>query len=69
MTKFQYFSADLPDRDDFIIDDDFNNDNNNVQSDLVKICMCLAYIQPHKLDQVSFSTKEILSQATHSMCS
>lgn len=29
VTLFQYYSADLPDRDDFIIDDDDNNDNNN----------------------------------------
>lgn len=29
ISQFQYYSADLPDRDAFIIDDDDNEDNNN----------------------------------------
>lgn len=66
--QFQYYSADLPDRDAFIIDDDFNNDNNNAQSDLVKICMCLAYIKPYKLDEINFSADELMKMADDPEC-
>jgi hypothetical protein len=41
---FQYYSADLADRDHFIIDDDDSEDNNNVQSDYVRVLLSLAYI-------------------------
>lgn len=48
---FQYYSSDLPERDDFIIDDDEKDDNNSSQSDLVRILLNLAFIeggQEHK---------------------
>lgn len=51
-TQFQYFSAYLPDRDDFIIDDDENEENNNAQSDYVRILLSLAYMKPHYIDKL-----------------
>lgn len=59
--QFQYFSADLPGRDDFIIDDDDDNENNNAQSDYVRILLSLAYLKPH---QISKLTESKLDKAT-----
>ena len=63
VAQFQYFSADLPDRDAFIIDDDQNEDNNNAQSDLVRIVLSLAYIRPHMIEQIGLSADEIMKMA------
>jgi hypothetical protein len=63
VSQFQYFSADLPDRDAFIIDDDTNEDNNNTQSDLVRIVLSLAYIRPHMIEQMGLSADEIMKMA------
>jgi len=59
---FQYYSADLPDRDAFIIDDDDDQDNNNAQSDYVRILMSLAYIKPHELDHIDLSKDAIMKK-------
>lgn len=41
----QYYSADLPSRDDFIIDDDDDEDNNSGQSDFVRVILNLAFLR------------------------
>lgn len=63
IASFQYFSADLPDRDDFIIDDDDDNDNNNAQSDFCRIVLSLAYVRPHVLDDMTLDAKSIMKMA------
>ena len=50
--KFQYFSADLPGRDDYIVDDDTNEANNNAQSDFVRLLLNLPYFRPHEIDEL-----------------
>lgn len=60
---FQYYSADLPDRDDFIIDDDDNDDNNNAQSDLVRIVLNLAYFKPYMIDEIDLSADGLQKMA------
>lgn len=41
---FAYISCSIPDRSDYIVDDDEDEDNDNEQSDLVKIALNLAYV-------------------------
>jgi len=40
---FQYVSASIPNRTDFIIDDDDDEGNDAIQSDIVKAVLNLAY--------------------------
>lgn len=57
--EFAYFSADNPDRADYIIDDDEDESNDFMQSDLVRIILNLAYLpeeraKSFKMDKVSY---------------
>ena len=52
---FQYFSADLDDRKDFIIDGDDNEDNDCAQSDLVRIILNLAFLGEDEVKNMKFS--------------
>ena len=58
---FQYFSADREDREDFIIDDDSDEDNDNAQSDLVRMALNLAFLNEEKARGFEMS-KNIYSQ-------
>ena len=49
MKAFQYFSAADPDREAVIQDDDRTEDNDASQSDLVRICLNLAFINKETL--------------------
>ena len=46
VTAFQYYSADLPSRDDFIVDNDDSDENNSGQSDFVRVILNLAFMKP-----------------------
>lgn len=41
---FAYISCSIPDRSDYIVDDDSDEDNDNEQSDMTKIVLNLAYV-------------------------
>lgn len=47
--EFQYFAANDNDRESVIKDDDDSHDNDASQSDLVRICLNLAYIDKSRL--------------------
>jgi hypothetical protein len=49
---FQYYSADLPGRDDYIIDEDDNDENNSSQSDLVRLVLNAAYFNEYNLNKI-----------------
>lgn len=51
---FQYYSAVVPNRNDMIRDDDSDDDNNEAQSDLVKIFLNLAFLPEKKALHFSF---------------
>lgn len=55
LDDFQYFSADLPDRAKFIIDDDEDEGNDFAQSDLVRMILNLAFLEESKAKSFSFS--------------
>lgn len=61
--SFQYYSADLPSRDDFIIDDDVNDENNSSQSDFVRIVINLAYLKQSALANLDLSPDGLLRMA------
>jgi len=42
--QFQYVTAALPNRNDFIIDDDSDEENDAAQSDIVRVALNLAYL-------------------------
>ena len=42
---FNYFPSSLPDRSDYIVDDDSDDENDIEQSDMVKILINLAYVK------------------------
>jgi len=42
--KFSYISCSVPDRADYIVDDDSNEDNDDEQSDIVGLALNLAYV-------------------------
>jgi hypothetical protein len=55
-------SAAIPDRCDFIIDDDSDEDNDAVQSDIVKAVLNLAFYSETKIKNFSFDTKKFSKQ-------
>lgn len=56
---FQYFSADLPDRQDYIIDGDDLEDNDCAQSDMVRIILNLAFLTKEEVKNIDFSPSGI----------
>mmetsp|Transcript_21614 Transcript_21614/g.20737 ORF Transcript_21614/g.20737 Transcript_21614/m.20737 type:complete len:411 (+) Transcript_21614:2041-3273(+) len=55
LDDFAYFSADREDRADCIIDDDSDEDNDNAQSDLVRVILNLAFLPKSYAENFSFS--------------
>ena len=51
---FNYISAAVPNRSDYIIDDDSDEDNDNAQSDLVRVALNLAYLTEAEAKEFSF---------------
>ena len=55
LDDFQYVTAAEPDRDEMIIDDDDDEGNDAAQSDLVRVCLNLAYMTEAKARAFKFS--------------
>jgi len=55
LDDFQYFSPSMEDREKYIIDDDEDEENDNAQSDLVKMILSLAFLTEDKAANFSFS--------------
>jgi hypothetical protein len=52
--RFQYVSAAVPNRTDFIIDDDDDESNDAIQSDIVRVVLNLAYMTEKQCDNFTF---------------
>ena len=52
--QFNYFTVALPNREDFIIDDDSDEENDCEQSDMVSIMLNLAYLKQDYAKNVTF---------------
>merc|ERR1712070_880272 len=59
---FQYVSAAIPNRTDFIIDDDEDEGNDAIQSDIVKAVLNLAFYTKEKGKNFSFDQKKFNAQ-------
>ena len=62
LDDFQYYSAALPDREDYIIDDDEDERNDCAQSDLVKMVLNLAFLTEEQAKNFSFDKASYLQQ-------
>jgi len=49
---FSYISCSIPDREDYIVDDDDNEENDNEQSDLVALVLNLAYVDDRLVEKL-----------------
>jgi hypothetical protein len=54
LDDFQYFSADRADRKECIVDDDSDEDNDNAQSDLVRMVLNLGYLTKEQAQGFTF---------------
>jgi len=61
LDDFQYISASLENRDEYIIDDDDDEDNDAVQSDLVRVALNLAYLSEDKAKAFDFNKNSFCS--------
>lgn len=52
--RFQYVNAAIPNRTDFIIDDDEDEGNDAIQSDIVKAVLNLAFYSEEAMKNFSF---------------
>ena len=53
--QFNYFTVAMPDREDYIIDDDSDEENDCEQSDVVNIMLNLAYLKQEYAENISFT--------------
>jgi len=54
MEAFAYISINTPNRDELIVDDDDNEDNDCEQSDMVQLILNLAFISDGFVKQITF---------------
>ena len=54
---FQYVSTATPNRQNYIIDDDVDEDNDAIQSDIVRLALNLAYMNEDEAHQFQFNQK------------
>lgn len=52
---FQYFSADLPNRHDYIVDKNDDETDDVAQSDLVRLILNLAFLDQEEVKQIEFN--------------
>jgi len=57
MDDFQYVAVNVPDREKQIIDDDSDEDNDALQSDLVRVVLNLAYMDEDRVND--FDLKKV----------
>lgn len=55
LDDFQYVSASVPDRHNYIIDNDQQESNDDAQSDLVRVALNLAYLTEDRAKSFKFS--------------
>lgn len=69
--NFQYVSASLENRDNYIIDDDDDEGNDAVQSDIVRFALNLAYMNEQEAREFKFDqdsvTQRMKKSATKSL--
>ena len=53
--QFQYFSADLPNRHEYIVDRDEDETNDVAQSDLVRLVLNLAFLDVDEAKKIDFN--------------
>jgi len=56
VTAFQYVAANTPHRDDFIIDQDDDKENDSAQSDLVQLVLNAAFLEKEELQALTFDS-------------
>ena len=56
---FQYVSASTPNRVNYIIDDDDNEDNDAIQSDIVRFALNLAYMHEDEAHEFQFDQDSV----------
>jgi hypothetical protein len=56
VTAFQYVAANTPHRDDYIIDQDEDTENNSAQSDLVALVLNASYLEKEELQKLTFDS-------------
>lgn len=56
---FQYFSAAMEDRQDYIVDDDSDEENDCAQSDLVRFVLNLAFVHEDRAKAFSFDKQSL----------
>ena len=59
LDDFQYVTAAEDDRDEMIIDDDVDEGNDAAQSDMVRICLNLAYLTEKEANGFTFNRKAV----------
>ena len=59
LDDFQYVTAAEDDRDEMIIDDDIDEGNDAAQSDMVRICLNLAYLTEKEANGFTFNRKAV----------
>lgn len=55
---FNYVANDIPNRSDFIIDDDSDEDNDAAQSDLVRVVLNLGFLTRRQAKKFSFGKSD-----------
>ena len=58
---FQYVSASLENRKNYIIDDDEDEDNDAVQSDIVRFALNLAYMNEQEAQNFKFDQADVFA--------
>ena len=69
VNHFQYISASIgaSKREKMIIDSDTDEENNAVQSDLVRICLNLAFLPEHRGKAFQYSKDRLAKETTKNM--
>jgi len=58
-SAFQYVSADVPNRSLMIQDDDDDDSNDNIQSDIVRLAVNLAFLDEKRAQEMSFRKEKM----------
>lgn len=64
---FQYVPCNVEDREKYIIDDDTDEDNDAIQSDIVRLALNLAFLKEETAKNFSFGNKNLRLDSFHSV--
>ncbi len=56
---FNYVATDIPNRSDYIIDDDEDEDNDDAQSDLVRVVLNLGFLTRRQAKKFAFGKSDL----------